>query len=161
MQIGAGKRLVVLITQADKMEEDEDEDGEIVLKLRMKSPEEQRGQVEYVRKALKSTRFDPKSEIIPISVKWAAERGNIPKALEESGMADFFRLLNQVAHSEGVRLKCETPSTNLDAFVDHVLGKLDRPRSRRSIHCKRNFVRSLSRLRRQKVHWKGDVRRSL
>ena len=118
----AKKRFVILITQCDKPEEDEAPDGTIVQNWVMKDRSTRQGQIDYVRRAVSTVGDAVPLDILSLSVRYAETHNNDPAALEESGIADFFRLLTDIARSEGVRRKRETPSRNLDHFVDLVLG---------------------------------------
>jgi predicted GTPase len=118
----AKKSFLVIITQCDKPEEDEEPDGTIVQHWVMKEQAARQGQIEYVRRAVSASRDAFPFNILSLSVRYAETHNNTPAALEESGIAGFFRLLTDIARSEGVRRKRETPSRNLDHFVDLVLG---------------------------------------
>lgn len=118
----AKKRFVIIITQCDKPEEDEAPDGTIVQNWVMKDRSTRQGQIDYVRRAVSAVGDAVPLDILSLSVRYAETHDNDPAALEESGIADFFRLLTDIACSEGVRRKRETPSHNLDHFVDLVLG---------------------------------------
>jgi predicted GTPase len=118
----AKKRFLVVITQCDRPEEDEAPDGTIVQLWVMKDRATRQGQIDYVRHAVAAGGDAILSDILSLSVRYAETHENNPVAIEESGIADFFRLLTEIARSEGVRHKRETPSRNLDHFVDLVLG---------------------------------------
>jgi hypothetical protein len=118
----AKKRFLVVITQCDRSEEDEAPDGTIVQLWVMKERTTRQGQIDYVRHAVAAGGDVIPSDILSLSVRYAETHENNPVAIEESGIADFFRLLTEIARSEGVRHKRETPSRNLDHFVDLVLG---------------------------------------
>jgi hypothetical protein len=117
----AKKRFLVIITQCDRTEEDEAPDGTIAQLWVMKDRAARQGQIDYVRHALAKGGDSPPFEILSLSVRYAETHENDPIALEESGLADFFRLLSGIARSEGVRHKRETPSRNLNRFVDLLL----------------------------------------
>jgi predicted GTPase len=120
--LSAKKRFLVVITQCDKSDEDEAPDGTIVQNWVMKDKAARQGQIDYVRRAVTAGGNAVPIDIISLSVRYAETHDNDPVALEESGVADLFRLLTEIARSEGVRRKRETPSRNLDYFVDRVLG---------------------------------------
>ena len=121
----AKKRFVVAITQSDRPEQDEAPDGTIVQLWVMKDTGARQGQIDYVRRAIEAGGAPIVLDILSLSVRYAETNGNNPVAIEESGMGDFFRLLTDIARSEGVRHKRETPSRNLDHFVNLVLGKYE------------------------------------
>jgi hypothetical protein len=118
----AKKRFLLVITQCDRSEEDETPDGTIVQEWIMKDMATRKGQIDYVRSAIDVADNAAPLDILCLSVRYAETHGNTPAALEESGVSDFFRLLTDIARSEGVRNKRETPSRNLDHFVTLVLG---------------------------------------
>lgn len=118
----ARKRFLVIITQCDRPEEDEAPDGTIVQLWVMKDRATRQGQIDYVRRAVAAGGDAVPLDILSLSVRYAETHDNDPVALEESGISDFFRLMSDIARSEGVRRKRETPSRNLDRFVSLVLG---------------------------------------
>lgn len=120
--VSAKSPFLVVITQCDKHEEDEAPDGTIFQKLVMKDRASRQGQIDHVRRAVASPGDGVQLDVLSLSVRFAETHGNTPAALEESGLADFFRLLIRIARSEGVKYKCKTPSRNLDHFVNLVLG---------------------------------------
>ena len=115
------KAFLAVITQCDTPEEDEGPDGSIVQTWVMKDKARRDGQVEHVRRVVAESGDVVPFEILSLSVRFAETHDNSPAALEESGVADFVRLLTGIATSDGVRHKRETPSRNLDHFVDLVL----------------------------------------
>ena len=118
----ARKRVLIVITQCDRPEEDEEPDGTIVQRWVMKDSEARQGQIDYVRHAVAEGGSSVPLDVISLSVRHAESHGNDPAALEQSGVADFFRALTEIAHSEGVRHKQEAPSRTLNHFVDLLLG---------------------------------------
>jgi predicted GTPase len=138
----AKKRFLVVITQCDKSEEDEAPDGSIVRDWVMKDGAARQGQIDHVRRAASTAGDAAPFDLLSLSVHFAETHDNSPEALEESGIADFFRLLTDIARSEGVRRKRDTPSRNLDHFVDLVLGA-DARSSRLSVVRVRERLRDL------------------
>ncbi|MFC0388164.1 hypothetical protein ACFFIC_21880 [Roseomonas vinacea] len=118
----ARKRVLVVITQCDRPEEDEEPDGTIVQRWVMKDSAARQGQIDYVRHAVAEGGASIPLDVVSLSVRHAETHGNDPAALERSGVADFFRALTKIAHSEGVRHKQEAPSRNLNHFVGLLLG---------------------------------------
>lgn len=115
------KPFLVLITQCDTPEDDEAADGSIVQTWVMKDKSRRDGQVDHVRRAMTDVSNTTSLDILSLSVRFAEAHENTPAALEESGVAEFFRLLTNIASSEGLIHKRETPSRNLNHFVDLVL----------------------------------------
>ncbi|PPQ40138.1 GTPase family protein [Rhodopila globiformis] len=118
----AKKRFLVVITQCDMPQEDEAPDGTIFQQWVMKDRAARQKQTEYVRHAVSSAGEAVPFDILSLSVRYAETHDNDPAALEDSGVADFLNLLTEIARSEGVCHKRETPSRNLDHFVELILG---------------------------------------
>lgn len=118
----ARKRFLAVITQCDRQEEDEEPDGTIMQRWVMKDSAARQGQIDHVRRAVAEGGATAPIDILSLSVRHAETHGNDPAMLEQSGVADFFRLLTDIACSEGVRRKREAPSRNLDHFVELMLG---------------------------------------
>lgn len=120
-----GKRILVLITRCDLVEEDEvtDANGEpmIVEVCKMKTAKDRADQENHVRKELSELceKLDIRNadvEVLSISTGYAESEGNHSSALAESGLQAFFAKLTDVLASEGIQLKQETPRRNLQAF---------------------------------------------
>ena len=136
------KRLLAVITQCDRHEEDEGPDGSLIQRCIMKDESVRQGQIDYVRRALQAAGSDAEIDVLSISVRHAQSHGNDPMVLEESGLADFFRLLARMAQSEGVNRKREAPSRNLDSFVEMLLST-DRERDPLSVENVRVALKAL------------------
>jgi hypothetical protein len=118
-----GKRVEVVITRCDVTYEDEDDDGNLIKTLVMKSDENRTVQSEYVYKEIlkiEQKQRDDQSEVLTVSVRYAEEHADDIAQIEKSGMNALFRKLTALTQSEGVRLKKETPRNNLRAFVNHI-----------------------------------------
>lgn len=114
----SGKKMLLLITGSDDTEEDVDANGNIVQTIVMKDAERRNKQHEYVRnEALKNLPGIEKMEIVSISARYAQENMDNPEALHDSGMAHFFSTLQQICHSEGIKLKQRVPMQNLHNFL--------------------------------------------
>lgn len=120
--LAAKKRLLVIITQCDRVEEDVEPNGAIVQSWVMKEPGARQGQMDYVRNAISAGGEKVPIDLLSLSVRYAEIHGNDASALEASGVAGLYRLLTKIAQSEGISRKREMPSLNLDRFVDLVLG---------------------------------------
>ena len=115
------KRFLVLITQADSVEQDENENGNVFTTLAMKSDNVLASQVSWVRGNIENSADVPVPDIRVVSVRYAETQGNTPQALAASGMAGFFELLSEIFRAEGVAQKKQTPSRILNEFVNCVL----------------------------------------
>ncbi len=122
-----GKPMMVLLTRADNIDMDVDENGRIVKTLVMKSADDRRDMKEWVESQLKeAVRIEGRNapripQITTISVRYAAEHPDIDGA-RESGLSELFGLLSEVAESEGVTMKREAPARMFRAFVRDIAG---------------------------------------
>ena len=119
------KSLIVLLTGSDTTDEDEDDDGNPVCEIIMKSANDRQAQVSYVNdellrlddNALKYTR------VVPLSTRFAETH---PGDLASSGVDDLFHTLKAICDSDALKLKLATPMKNLrnaikDTATDLVL----------------------------------------
>ena len=122
--INRGKPVMVLITRTDEIFLDEDEDGNLVNKLIMKSDRDRRAAVEWVESELEKLTGSgigtPK--VVTISVKYAEEHVG-PTGARESGLSELFNQLSEIAVGRGVASKKEIPERNLHAFISKVVGE--------------------------------------
>ena len=127
--IKGDKPFIVIIPRCDEMEEDEDDDGNVIKHLIMKSPENRLEQVNYVQEAIikltKTAGLSQKdlldTEVITLSLYYAQANERNLKKLAESGTTQLFEKLTKLTQSQGVSLKKETPLKNLRNFVDEVI----------------------------------------
>lgn len=121
-----GKRILVLITRSDELDEDVDDKGNVVCNRVMKSAEKRQAQEQYVQQALNElcTELgitDADTSVLSISVGYAEDQGNTPVAMRESGMQALLDKLQDILHSEGIALKKQVPLKNLQAFYQLLL----------------------------------------
>jgi predicted GTPase/outer membrane lipoprotein SlyB len=112
-----GKRsLMILLTGSDITEEDEDDDGQLVTEVLMKSKETQQRQIQEVTGNLVEMQQDAASQIriLPISTRFAERH---PSHLQESGLGTLFQTLKTLSQGEGLNLKLTTPLNNLRKAV--------------------------------------------
>lgn len=119
--VGQDKKIVLLLTGSDDVEEEPARDGEtLVQTVVMKDAARCGRQVAYVREALEKA-CDPalaaSVDIVPISARYAQLHAGDEARLAESGMGELFATLHRIAHAEGVRLKQRTPIANLYHFL--------------------------------------------
>lgn len=108
-----GKRsLMILLTGSDITEEDEDDDGQLVTEVLMKSRETQQRQIQEVTGNLVEMQHDAANHvtILPISTRFAERH---PSNLQESGLGTLYQTLKALAQGPGVDLKLTTPLNNL------------------------------------------------
>lgn len=137
MLIKENKPLLAIISRCDSIEEDEDEDGNIIQNLVMKSPKDRQDQTNYVKNELiKKLGADEKnlidSDVITISLHYAQANEGVLEALAESGTSALFNKLIELTKSQGVAIKKQTPLNNLRAFVDNIVDSRDDSSKKRS-----------------------------
>jgi len=128
--LGKRKRLMVLITGSDEIEDDENELGEIVSVRRMKSEKDRSDQIAYFSEEVQKFGF-PQSRIHSVSVCYAEEGDAVERERrwQESGLRDFATEISHIAHSEGLVLKRQTPLKNLLIFCNNLtdaIGKFEK-----------------------------------
>lgn len=124
--IKSGKKLLLLVTRCDDIEQDEDENtGEMFSMLKMYSSEElsevKHQSVNAILEdlgsdATESIKRELENNTFTLSVKYAEEHPDEP-GWSESGMASFYQALGDIAKSEGVRIKMNAP---IQAALDHI-----------------------------------------
>lgn len=113
----SGQRsLMILLTGSDITEEDEDDDGEVITEVLMKSKETQHIQINEVTGNLVAMQHDAaeKIRILPMSTRFAERH---PSHLQESGLGTLFQTLKSLSQSQGLKLKLTTPLNNLRKAV--------------------------------------------
>lgn len=113
----SGQRsLMVLLTGSDITEEDEDDDGQLVTEVLMKSKETQQSQIKEVTGNLVAMQHDAvdKISVLPISTRFAEGH---PSHFQESGLGTLFQTLKTLSQGQGLQLKLNTPLNNLRKAV--------------------------------------------
>lgn len=120
--VRACQRFLVVITCCDRWEEDETPDGQVVGVCTMKADCDRAAQVRWVQQQLVAAGAPAETEILTLSVRYADAHAADPASFAQSGMAAFYELLRRVAQSEAISLKSQTPSRNLDALLEEIVG---------------------------------------
>jgi predicted GTPase len=120
------KPFLPLITRCDFMDLDEDEEGNIVRTLQMKSARDRqeqssRIQEDIIAKAREESRQLLDTHLLTVSVRYAETYPHATQALHDSGLSSLFAAMTKLTHEQGVTLKKETPLNNLRSFVDQIL----------------------------------------
>lgn len=120
------KPFLPLITRCDFMDLDEDEEGNIVRTLQMKSARDRqeqssRIQEDIIAKAREESRQLLDTHLLTVSVRYAETYPHATQALQDSGLSSLFAAMTKLTHEQGVTLKKETPLNNLRSFVDQIL----------------------------------------
>lgn len=110
------KSVMILLTGSDTTEEDEDDDGNCVCEIVMKSRLDQQKQVDYVSRELSClhTRATDLTQIVPLSTRFAETH---PSAFADSGVDILFQKLANICRSEALALKLATPMNNLRSAI--------------------------------------------
>lgn len=126
------KNLMVLITGSDVIEQDVDDSGEVVDQRVMKTRDDRDDQIEHVGEELAALAPSVQSpldqiKIHSISVRYAEEGGLDEQAQrwQDSGLADFAADISNIARSNGLALKRQTPLKNLQVFCNKLVGSTD------------------------------------
>lgn len=118
--LGKEKKVLLLLTGSDEVEEDEDEAGCLVSTVVMKDAQRREKQRAYVRKELKkSWGADSVAniEIVSCSARYAQLNADDSAAFSDSGMGLLCETLHRIAQSDGVRIKQRTPLANMRTFL--------------------------------------------
>ncbi|MGI2000883.1 dynamin family protein [Shewanella frigidimarina] len=111
-----GKETLILLTGSDVNEEDwDDELGEPVSRVQMKSKETRQQQREYIAKELEGI---DSNDILSNSARYAQEYLTDPKEMQNSGMVELFSRLHSISQNQGVQIKRAVPMTNFSNFLD-------------------------------------------
>ncbi|MGI2161021.1 dynamin family protein [Shewanella oncorhynchi] len=111
-----GKETLILLTGSDVNEEDwDDELGEPVSRVQMKSKETRQQQREYIAKELEGI---DSNDILSNSARYAQEHLTDPKEMQNSGMVELFSRLHSISQNQGVQIKRAVPMTNFSNFLD-------------------------------------------
>lgn len=124
----AGKRVLILITRCDDVDEDEDDAGNIIHTRVMKSAKSRQDQETYVQQSLDELcadlgLTDADTSVLTVSVGYAESHGNNAEAMRESGMQALFDRLQSILTSEGIALKKQVPLNNLQHFYRQLLNE--------------------------------------
>lgn len=113
------KKTVLLLTGSDTIEEDEGDNGNIVQMVVMKHAETRAKQRGYVEDALNKLNLPAtkNTEIISFSARYAQLHEQEPELFYDSGMGQFFSVLSDLIHAEGVAMKKRVPMSNFLNFI--------------------------------------------
>lgn len=109
------KKPVIVITGSDKVEEDE-VDGKLVSNRIMKTDEDRLKQIKFVKEIVKKASSQD-IDIISISAKYAEEHETDEEEIQISGVSKLFELLDSISQNDGIKLKINTPLSNLKVFI--------------------------------------------
>lgn len=117
-----GKETLILITGSDLNEDDwDDELGEPVSRVQMKSKDIRLQQREYIAKELDGVNS---KDIISNSARYAQEHLTEPEEMLNSGMVELFNRLHSISKNQGVQIKRAVPMTNFSNFLDKCRNEL-------------------------------------
>lgn len=151
------KTLMVLLTASDVIEDDVDDDGNDTIERVMKSDEDRQSQIQYVSGELAAFNDQlqgrlKETQVHSISVSYAQE-GHLEdqnKRWKDSGLAGFAANVADIAYSQGLALKRETPLRNLAAFCARLLDSLD------TLDTSLDVIRLSLKEAREQLHREGE-----
>lgn len=116
--LNSNKKLMVLLTNSDTTDEDEDEDGNLITLTIMKDTSDRQSQVEYVHKELSklSNSSNVLADILSVSTRYA-ECNPTPKGIAESGMGRLMHELETICTSDALTMKLNTPMDSLKKSI--------------------------------------------
>lgn len=119
--LGKEKKVLLLLTGSDDIEEDYDETADCVVQtVVMKDTQRRAKQRAYVRDALANDCGVDSAgniEIISFSARYAQLNAGDSAAFWESGMGPLCDTLHRITQSDGVRIKQRTPLANMRTFL--------------------------------------------
>lgn len=150
----ASKRILVLITRCDTIEQDEDDGGNLIEQRKMKSNKSRRDQEQHVQAELDTLRQKlgiehADTSVLTVSVGYAEANGNSDDAMHASGMQSLFDTLRSILHSDGITLKKQVPQKNLQAFYGELLAETGELSLARLLHPLDKSMQQLDALQKQ------------
>lgn len=112
------KKLILLITGSDDVDEDVSDNGQLIQRVIMKDVARRTMQQDYVRGELKELQDVSGLEIVSISSRYAQDHANDPITFLDSGIGPFCLTLRDICQSEGVKIKQRVPMKNLKGFLN-------------------------------------------
>lgn len=116
-----GKRLLLLLTGSDDLEEEMDGDGESLVQVVVMKDQARRAQQrDYVFSALRQSFTEEELldvSIVSISARYAQLHAGDEAAFRDSGMGELCDTLFAICQSDGVSIKRQTPLVNLANFL--------------------------------------------
>lgn len=123
------KPVLLLLTQSDTYEEDEDEDGCIISQLVPKSETDRKDQENYMIESIRAKGLDnitKYAEILTVSAKLANEaiEDNNELMFEQSNMGKLLDALNNITKNEASIMKRNTPKHRVNKMIDDIIKNL-------------------------------------
>lgn len=134
------KRFLLLLTRADTVSLDQDENGRIIRKRVPPSEKDRKDMEDYVCKTLTDNgiNMDRGREVLTISTKLAREglRQNDEAMFSGSNMQSFLEVLIDITRNEAAKLKLATPSVRINGMIDQLIKLLRDTDSKLTEHMK-------------------------
>jgi predicted GTPase len=160
-----GKRVLIIITASDEYFADEDESGNYVRLLQMKSKKDQADQKNYLSQELQKLQNSKnllKSEVIPLSVLYAEQAGvDEFKRWDDSGMRELSANIAEIVDSQALVLKRNAPLQNLKTFCNDYKMRLHGLRDDNLNPLKNALLKATETLARKKLSAKNEVSQAL
>lgn len=121
-----GKPLLLLLTQSDTYEFDEDEDGEEISILVPKSEKSRRETEEYMLETLREHGMEDVlkyADILTVSAYLATEAINNhdEEMFQQSNMGLLFDKLTEITQNDAAEIKKQTPKTRINEMIDSII----------------------------------------
>ena len=160
-----GKSVHLLITRSDKIEEDEDENGQIIKIFKNKTKsvreEQQKDARERLNKKLNSGQQKLiQNEILSISVE-AAKQGLANNNLElfkKSNLPKFYEQFNTILREKAQNLKNQSPLNSIIGLINVILGDSDKPTKESLAGIRHEYEKLRNKLEEQRRNLEDSIR---
>lgn len=135
-----GKPLLLLLTQSDTYEFDEDEDGEEISILIPKSEKDRRDTEAYMLETLREQGMEDVlkyADILTVSAYLATEAiktGN-EEMFQQSNMGLLLDKLTEITKNDAAEMKKQTPKTRINEMIDSIICDLENMQNQISATC--------------------------
>ncbi|MBD5167114.1 MAG: hypothetical protein HDT12_04980 [Helicobacter sp.] len=160
-----GKPVHLLITRSDRIEEDEDENGQIIKifenKTKSVREEQQKDARERLNKKLNSGQQKLiQNEILSISVE-AAKQGLANNNLElfkKSNLPKFYEQFNTILREKAQNLKNQSPLNSIIGLINVILGDSDKPTKESLAGIRHEYEKLRNKLEEQRRNLEDSIR---
>ena len=160
-----GKPVHLLITRSDRIEEDEDENGQIIKifenKTKSVREEQQKDARERLNKKLNSEQQKLiQNEILSISVE-AAKQGlekNDLELFKNSNLPKFYEQFNMILREKAQNLKNQSPLNSIIGLINVILGDSDKPTKESLAGIRHEYEKLRNKLEEQRRNLEDSIR---
>lgn len=135
-----GKPLLLLLTQSDTYEFDEDEDGEEISVLVPKSEKDRHDTEEYMIETLREQGMEDVlkyADILTVSAYLATEaiNTNNEEMFQQSNMGLLLDKLTEITQNDAAEMKKQTPKARINEMIDSIIADLQKMQEQISATC--------------------------